>query len=147
LDILVIKNNLGAEPSQGRRLRDERRCWENSANAQRATSRRLRGDAQLVDSLFTGVPRMSLSLPSNASRTVKSLRFSVTLRLWATNSKLQDALGDHFLRLESATAPVALNDAGSGVVPLIAMIRQRRVAQTVLTALLISGTERRVVRR
>ncbi|AOB32795.1 oxidoreductase [Bordetella sp. H567] len=53
--------------------------------------------------------------------------------------ELRGPLGGHFLWPNVATAPVLLIGAGSGVVPLMAMIRQRRAqAQTVPTALLLS---------
>src|SRR3546814_10539284 len=45
--------------------------------------------------------------------------------------ELRGPLGGHFLWPERATAPVLLIGAGSGLVPLMAMIRQRRaMAQT-----------------
>lgn len=88
---------------------------------------------------------MSLSLPSNASRIVKSPRFSVTLPLWATSSKLRDALGSYFLWPQLATAPLLI-EPGSGVVPLMAMIRYRRApGLTVPTALLLSFRAQRDV--
>jgi ferredoxin-NADP reductase len=89
---------------------------------------------------------MLLSLPSNAPRTVKSLRISMTLRLRAPRSNCGGPLGGHFLWPERATAPVLLIGAGSGVIPLMAMIRQRRaMAQTVRTALLLSSRTQRDV--
>jgi ferredoxin-NADP reductase len=60
--------------------------------------------------------------------------------------ELRGPLGGHFLWPERATAPVLLIGAGSGVVPLMAMIRQRRaLAQTVPTALLLSSRTQRDV--
>lgn len=60
--------------------------------------------------------------------------------------ELRGPLGGHFLWPEPATAPVLLIGAGSGVVPLMAMIRQRRaLAQTVPTALLLSSRTQREV--
>jgi glycine betaine catabolism B len=60
--------------------------------------------------------------------------------------ELRGPLGGHFLWPERATAPVLLVGAGSGVVPLMAMIRQRRaLAQTVPTALLLSSRTQRDV--
>ena len=54
--------------------------------------------------------------------------------------ELRGPLGGHFLWPEPATGPVLLIGAGSGVVPLMAMIRQRRAqAQVVPTALLLSA--------
>ena len=54
--------------------------------------------------------------------------------------ELRGPLGGHFLWPESADEPVLLIGAGSGVVPLMAMIRQRRsLAQTVPVALLLSA--------
>ena len=54
--------------------------------------------------------------------------------------ELRGPLGGHFLWPEHATDPVLLIGAGSGLVPLMAMIRQRRaLAQTVPTALLLSA--------
>lgn len=54
--------------------------------------------------------------------------------------ELRGPLGGHFLWPELASGPVLLIGAGSGVVPLMAMIRQRRaLAQTVPTALLLSS--------
>ncbi|AYG62261.1 ferredoxin reductase [Rhizobium jaguaris] len=60
--------------------------------------------------------------------------------------ELRGPLGGHFLWPERSTAPVLLIGAGSGVVPLMAMIRQRRdLAQTAPTALLLSSRTRRDV--
>src|SRR3546814_110082 len=60
--------------------------------------------------------------------------------------ELRGPLGGHFLWPKRATAPVLLIGAGSGVVPLMAMVRQRRaLAQTVPTALLLSSRTRRDV--
>ena len=60
--------------------------------------------------------------------------------------ELRGPLGGHFLWPERATAPLLLIGAGSGVVPLMAMIRQRRaLAQTVPTALLLSSRTQRDV--
>jgi glycine betaine catabolism B len=54
--------------------------------------------------------------------------------------ELRGPLGGHFLWPEHATDPVLLIGAGSGVVPLMAMLRQRReLKQTVPTALLLSS--------
>jgi ferredoxin-NADP reductase len=54
--------------------------------------------------------------------------------------ELRGPLGGHFLWPEPAVDPVLLIGAGSGLVPLMAMIRQRRaLAQTVPTALLLSA--------
>ncbi|WP_418459187.1 ferredoxin reductase [Brucella intermedia] len=54
--------------------------------------------------------------------------------------ELRGPLGGHFLWPESTVAPVLLIGAGSGVVPLMAMIRHRCTrAQTVPTALLLSS--------
>jgi len=60
--------------------------------------------------------------------------------------ELRGPIGGHFLWPERPTAPVLLIGAGSGVVPLMAMIRQRRAsAQTVPTALLLSSRTQRDV--
>lgn len=60
--------------------------------------------------------------------------------------ELRGPLGGHFLWPERPTAPVLLIGAGSGVAPLIGMIRQRRVlSQTVPTALLLSSRTQRDV--
>jgi ferredoxin-NADP reductase len=60
--------------------------------------------------------------------------------------ELRGPLGGHFLWPERVTAPILLIGAGSGVVPLMAMIRQRRaLAQTVPTALLLSSRTQRDV--
>ncbi|WP_436286149.1 ferredoxin reductase [Rhizobium sp. LjRoot258] len=60
--------------------------------------------------------------------------------------ELRGPLGGHFLWPERSTAPVLLIGAGSGVVPLMAMIRQRRaLPQTVPTALLVSSRTHRDV--
>ena len=54
--------------------------------------------------------------------------------------ELRGPLGGHFLWPELPTDPVLLIGAGSGLVPLMAMIRQRRaIAQAVPTALLLSA--------
>ncbi len=54
--------------------------------------------------------------------------------------ELRGPLGGHFLWPEPAIDPVLLIGAGSGLVPLMAMIRQRRaLAQVVPTALLLSA--------
>lgn len=54
--------------------------------------------------------------------------------------ELRGPLGGHFLWPEVASGPILLIGAGSGVVPLMAMIRQRRtLTQTVPTALLLSS--------
>lgn len=54
--------------------------------------------------------------------------------------ELRGPLGGHFLWPESAMDAVLLIAAGSGLVPLMAMIRQRRVlAQTVPIALILSA--------
>jgi ferredoxin-NADP reductase len=54
--------------------------------------------------------------------------------------ELRGPLGGHFLWPEPAMDPVLLIGAGSGLVPLMAMIRQRRaLAQAVPTALLLSA--------
>lgn len=54
--------------------------------------------------------------------------------------ELRGPLGGHFLWPEPAVDAVLLIGAGSGLVPLMAMIRQRRaLAQTVPTALLLSA--------
>jgi ferredoxin-NADP reductase len=58
--------------------------------------------------------------------------------------ELRGPIGGHFLWPELASAPVLLIGAGSGVVPLMAMLRQRRaLAQTVPTALLLSSRTQR----
>lgn len=60
--------------------------------------------------------------------------------------ELRGPLGGHFLWPERATAPVLLIGAGSGLAPLMAMIRQRRaLAQSVATALLLSARTKRDV--
>lgn len=60
--------------------------------------------------------------------------------------ELQGPIGGNFLWPERPTAPVLLIGAGSGVVPLMAMIRQRRASgQTVPTALLLSSRTQRDV--
>jgi ferredoxin-NADP reductase len=60
--------------------------------------------------------------------------------------ELRGPIGGHFLWPERATAPILLIGAGSGVVPLMAMIRHRRdLAQTVPTALLLSSRTQRDV--
>jgi ferredoxin-NADP reductase len=60
--------------------------------------------------------------------------------------ELRGPLGGHFLWPERATEPVLLIGSGSGVVPLMAMIRQRSaLAQTVRTALLLSSRRQRDV--
>ncbi len=54
--------------------------------------------------------------------------------------ELRGPLGGHFLWPDPAGGPVLLIGAGSGLVPLMAMIRQRRdTAQSVPTALLLSA--------
>lgn len=54
--------------------------------------------------------------------------------------ELRGPLGGHFLWPQLAKNPVLLMAAGSGLVPLMAMIRQRRVlAQAVPTALILSA--------
>jgi ferredoxin-NADP reductase len=54
--------------------------------------------------------------------------------------ELRGPLGGHFLWPNPATGAVLLIGAGSGLVPLMAMIRQRRVlAQAVPTALILSA--------
>lgn len=54
--------------------------------------------------------------------------------------EVRGPLGGHFLWPGDVAEPVLLIGAGSGVVPLMAMIRQRRAsAQTVPTALLLSS--------
>lgn len=54
--------------------------------------------------------------------------------------ELRGPIGGHFLWPERPSAPVLLIGAGSGVVPLMAMLRHRRdLAQTVPTALLLSS--------
>lgn len=58
--------------------------------------------------------------------------------------ELRGPIGGHFLWPEPATEPVLLIGAGSGVVPLMAMLRQRcALAQTVPTALLLSSRTQR----
>ena len=60
--------------------------------------------------------------------------------------ELRGPLGGHFLWPQDAAGPVFLFGAGSGLVPLMAMIRQRRVeAQNVPTALLLSARTARDV--
>jgi ferredoxin-NADP reductase len=60
--------------------------------------------------------------------------------------ELRGPLGGHFIWPESATSSVLLIGAGSGVVPLMAMIRHRRATgQSVPTALLLSARTRRDV--
>ena len=60
--------------------------------------------------------------------------------------ELRGPLGGHFLWPEDAAEPVFLIGAGSGLVPLMAMIRQRRIgAQNVPTALLLSARTARDV--
>ena len=60
--------------------------------------------------------------------------------------ELRGPIGGHFLWPDRATGPVLLIGAGSGVVPLLAMLRQRRaLAQTVPTALLLSSRTQRDV--
>ncbi|MCA6110895.1 ferredoxin reductase [Bradyrhizobium sp. CNPSo 4026] len=60
--------------------------------------------------------------------------------------ELRGPLGGHFLWPERATAPILLIGAGSGAVPLMAMIRQRHaLAQAVPTALLLSSQTQRDV--
>lgn len=54
--------------------------------------------------------------------------------------ELRGPIGGHFLWPELPSGPVLLIGAGSGVVPLMAMLRHRRdLAQTVPTALLLSS--------
>jgi ferredoxin-NADP reductase len=54
--------------------------------------------------------------------------------------ELRGPLGGHFIWPRDTTEPVLLIGAGSGVVPLMAMIRARRIgAQAVPTALLLSS--------
>ena len=58
--------------------------------------------------------------------------------------ELRGPLGGHFLWPEPAAGPVLLIAAGSGVVPLMAMIRRRRdLAQSVPTTLLLSARAQR----
>ena len=58
--------------------------------------------------------------------------------------ELRGPIGGHFLWPGRATAPILLIGAGSGVVPLMAMLRQRRdLAQAVPTALLLSSRTQR----
>lgn len=60
--------------------------------------------------------------------------------------ELRGPLGGHFLWPERSTAPVLLVGAGSGVVPLMAMIRRRGdLTQTVPTTLLVSSRTQRDV--
>lgn len=60
--------------------------------------------------------------------------------------ELRGPIGGHFLWPERATAPVLLIGAGSGVVPLMAMLRQRHaLGQSVPIALLLSSRTRRDV--
>ncbi|GFE76101.1 ferredoxin reductase [Novosphingobium sp. TCA1] len=60
--------------------------------------------------------------------------------------ELRGPLGGHFLWPGQAAEPILLIGAGSGLVPLMAMIRQRReMAQTVPTALLLSARTARDV--
>jgi ferredoxin-NADP reductase len=60
--------------------------------------------------------------------------------------ELRGPIGGHFLWPEHAGDPILLIGAGSGVVPLMAMLRHRRdVAQTVPTALLLSSRTQRDV--
>lgn len=60
--------------------------------------------------------------------------------------EIRGPIGGHFLWPERATEPILLIGAGSGLVPLMAMIRQRReLAQTVPTALLLSSRTQRDV--
>jgi ferredoxin-NADP reductase len=60
--------------------------------------------------------------------------------------ELRGPIGGHFLWPEPAVAPILLIGAGSGVVPLMAMIRRRRdLAQTVPAALLLSSRTQRDV--
>lgn len=54
--------------------------------------------------------------------------------------ELRGPIGGHFLWPDRPSAPVLLIGAGSGVVPLMAMLRHRRdLAQTIPTALLLSS--------
>lgn len=54
--------------------------------------------------------------------------------------ELRGPIGGHFLWADNATAPVLLIGAGSGVAPLMAMLRRRRdMSQAVPTALLLSA--------
>lgn len=54
--------------------------------------------------------------------------------------ELRGPIGGHFLWPETPTAPILLIGAGSGVVPLMAMLRHRRdLSQPVPTALLLSS--------
>lgn len=88
---------------------------------------------------------MSLSLPSNVSRTAKFLFFH-DIAVVGNEIEIRGPIGGHFLWPEHATAPIMLIGAGSGLVPLMAMIRQRRdLAQTVPTALLLSSRTQRDV--
>lgn len=60
--------------------------------------------------------------------------------------ELRGPIGGHFLWPDPPAGPVLLIGAGSGVVPLMAMIRHRRdLGQTVPTALLLSSRTRRDV--
>lgn len=60
--------------------------------------------------------------------------------------ELRGPIGGHFLWPEPATGPILLIGAGSGVVPLMAMLRHRRdLAETVPTALLLSARTQRDV--
>lgn len=60
--------------------------------------------------------------------------------------ELRGPIGGHFLWPERPAGPVLLIGAGSGVVPLMAMIRHRSdLGQTVPTALLLSSRTRRDV--
>lgn len=60
--------------------------------------------------------------------------------------ELRGPIGGHFLWPDPVTAPVLLIGAGSGLVPLMAMLRHRRdLAQTVPAALLLSSRTQRDV--
>ncbi|HEY4200347.1 MAG TPA: ferredoxin reductase [Devosiaceae bacterium] len=60
--------------------------------------------------------------------------------------ELRGPIGGHFVWPEPVTQPILLIGAGSGVVPLMAMLRHRQAkAETVPTALLLSARTRRDV--
>lgn len=60
--------------------------------------------------------------------------------------ELRGPIGGHFLWPQGSTAPTLLIGAGSGLVPLMAMLRHRReLSETVPTALLLSSRTQRDV--
>lgn len=102
-------------------------------------ARRLQCNAQLLDRVIGSFdPIVEIAIERMPDAEVSP--FFHDIAAIGDEIEVRGPLGGHFLWPEPAIDPVLLIGGGSGLVPLMAMIRQRRaLAQAVPTALLLSA--------